>query len=127
MAKNTDPKVREAQLRKAVGKEKAAAILEAPKRIGRPPKEPKTVEQRLDSLESKYYKWNTRLNDVEDTILVMGEAVQKLKEAASTVKDTQETVDPEYSNRLEQMDENIVQIKEMLFQLCDSLGEEESE
>jgi chromosome segregation ATPase len=117
-------------------KNTVAKVPDEPKRIGRPPNQPRTVEERLMRLEGKLYKINARVNSIEEAILKLEEVQAnwqtEFEKAAAEItvakaaKPTS-TVEPEYDERLEQMNENIVQIKEMLFQLCDSLGEENDE
>ena len=94
------------------------------KKMGRPPKEGKTIEEEIAFLHSKIYKLTSRINGIEELVMEIKEKVDGLDTETEETENASEDDIPA-SDKLDRIDENVTEIKEMLHQLLDSIGEEE--
>jgi predicted nucleic acid-binding Zn-ribbon protein len=106
----------------------------APKVKGRKPNAPRTVEQEIERLNAKYYKLNARINALEDKLADIGNNTAEPVTAQTATPDYFATVhDSIIANQndivaaIQAIDvtEQVTEIREMLNQLLDSMGEAE--
>jgi chromosome segregation ATPase len=95
------------------------------KKLGRPRKQPLTVEQEIVAIHNKIAKMNGRINSIEEMVL---ELQNVLEQQPDTIPNKTVEADEEEASedRLDAIDANITEVKEMLHQLLDSIGEEDA-